>query len=494
MNLAVLERNLSRPHNLSGLGVTYSAPDFGVRLATPAEFALDQKAQADYKAYKATARYAQSFDGWIRGIQKNPQYAALRNEVLRRNLGFTDTHVAVYRAMRNPVTIAAKAKQAGMAAAQAKVRASKIAATQATRYAALCRAVNYGPLEDLEYSTLKLGRTTVGRDVDEPASEKREMRARMYAANRRVKLYALGLGPPASPVGYGGILYWSKELAYKKEVCGSLTPAETAKAIELGNQARAMLSKRAKDKRKSRLKKIVAVAAVVTGAVFLGPAIVSAVKGAVGAGAATGAGASKAGAAAIMKAKAAAVVKTVAVGSKVATAGKVYSGAKAISQLAAKKAASKAVATTILTRAQTLVPKVLDGVNKARTVNALVKGEIPPPPIGLDGNNFKEWGLSLAEQMLEKEMGDKLSDTQRKLAQAEMKNEMDYIAARAQQIADLEARARNLTQIPIQTNPNLSPQIIQMQQAERINGGVDKDMLTMAAVIGIPILAMVVMG
>ena len=250
---------------LGYLGQTYTAPDYGVRLATPAELALQTTFNRDYAAYKAGARYPTSYDGWLRQNQsKYSGFYALRSQILRRNLGFTTSQVQAYRNMRNPQILAAQAKARGMALAQAKVRQTTAADAKRSRYAKLCREFVMPPLADLGYSTLKLGRSTVGMDSDEPASEKREMRARYAAANKAIKLYALGLGPPAVPkYGSGGTLYWNLEIAYKAEVCGrdSLTPAEIARGKELSNQASAMLHKRAKKKRMRKIKKVVAVAA-----------------------------------------------------------------------------------------------------------------------------------------------------------------------------------------------------------------------------------------
>lgn len=461
----------------------YTAPNYGVRLATPAEVAIQKAFDRDYLAYKAGKRYATSYDGWLRqNAAKYSAYVPLRNQVLRNNLGFTQSQVDTYRKRRSPEYQAQlKAQQIAVDAAGA-ARAKKAADEKAARYAALCKAFVMPPLDELSHQTLTYMTTTIGRNVEEPASEKREMRAILARKAKAIKLHALGLGPvPAGGMPTSGpTLYWSPELAYKREVCGSaaLTPAENAKAKELGNKTSAMLHDRAKKKKR---KKLLTIAAIATAA-FAGPAIFAAVKGAAGAGAVAkgGAAAAKIKTATAVT-KAATIAKGGAVAGKIATVGKFTTAAQAAAKLASKQTIAKQAATavakkTLVDRAQTLIPKIVDGVNQTRTVVAIAKGEIPPPPISLEGDSFTEWGMSLAKQKLEKEMGEKMNEAQ----EAEARAYMESIQNRAAQTLPPNYVGQAPQQIDIRVQ--------RAQETQAINDGQDRNTLLIAAAVGVPLL------
>lgn len=328
------------------------------------------------------------------------------------------------------------------------------------RYAELCRRFVMPPLDELEHSTLTIISTSIGRNVEEPASEKRAMRAELRAKSKAIKLAALGLGPV--PRGgmpkFGPTLYWNKELAFKMEVCGSLTAAETAKAKELGNKTTAMLHKRARDKRKSRLKKIAAVAAVAVGAVFLGPMVAGALKGG-GAAAAAGAGKVKAAAVLAKGATAAKVAKGAAVGAKILTASKAAAVVAPLAKGAAKQAATVAAeGASIATQAQELIPKVVKVANNVRTIDAIAHGEVPPPPISIEGSNFTEYASSIGRQLLEKE----IAKNQERLSQAQFAADQREIEA---EIMRLQRQVpRGVPQYPVN---QLAPEVQASMAHER---------------------------
>lgn len=106
----------------------------------------------------------------------------------------------------------------------------------------------------------------------------------------------------------------------------------------------------------------------------------------------------------------------------------------AVSQAAAAgQSASRAA--SIVTKAKAIAPKVVKAVNAARTVEAVANGEMPPPPVELEGDNFKEWGASLAEQYLERrvsERGEQMAEAERALAEQQIRNEMERLQREAQ--------------------------------------------------------------
>jgi hypothetical protein len=122
-------------------------------------------------------------------------------------------------------------------------------------------------------------------------------------------------------------------------------------------------------RRRKAIKKAAAIAAVVVGAVFLGPAIAGALKGA----------AAKIGALGI----------------------------------------GKAVTASI--------PKVVDLANAKQTIDAVRNGEVPPPPISLQGDNFKDYAASVAQSLLQREAAaqqQQVSEAQLELQRQQLVNEI----------------------------------------------------------------------
>jgi hypothetical protein len=180
-----------------------------------------------------------------------------------------------------------------------------------------------------------------------------------------------------------------------------------------------------------KIRKPVVAAAAVVAAVYLGPMVYDKISGAL-------AGASEGGAIAGAGSKAGAVAKA-------GTAATATTGTAAT-------AASKAA----------LFAKVQTGVelyNKANTVNAIIKGEMPPPPISITGSNFTEWAFDEAKGKL-------VEEYQRQLTKKE----------EAQLRAEIEQMQRELAQYippgtPVAPSPELDPaiqqRIAQMQALEK---------------------------
>lgn len=110
----------------------------------------------------------------------------------------------------------------------------------------------------------------------------------------------------------------------------------------------------------------------------------------------------------------------------------------------------------------TLFQKVKAGVevyNKASTANAIIHGELPPPPIGISGSNFTEWAMNIAKKELINAAKDQAMQLgvqyiQRKLTEKE----------EAKLRAEIEAMQAELAKlIPAQTiavpDPDLQPEV-----------------------------------
>jgi hypothetical protein len=195
------------------------------------------------------------------------------------------------------------------------------------------------------------------------------------------------------------------------------------------------LSKRAK--RRKKLKKIAAVAAIVVGAVFLGPMVAGAFK---------------------------AVMAKGAIAGKLAAAGK-----------AAKLAKLAKIATT----AAKVMPKVIQGVNAVRTVAAIRDGEVPPPPIELEGSRFTDYAAAIGTNLAQTELqqqGQAVDERQRALLEADMAAEVRELQYRAG--AELPARSGSL---PMYSLPAVNGDVREAMAASAAGQG---DVLKFAAIAG----------
>lgn len=160
-------------------------------------------------------------------------------------------------------------------------------------------------------------------------------------------------------------------------------------------------------RRRKNLKKAAAIAAIVVGAVFLGPMVAGAFKTLAAKGALAG---------------------------KLAAAGK----AAKIASTAAK-----------------IIPKVVQGVNAARTIAAVRDGEVPPPPITVEGSRFVDYAAAIGTNLVETELqeqGQQVAEQERAVLEERM----------AQQIRLLQGEAvRTLpvstSQVPMYAMPQVSP-------------------------------------
>ena len=193
-----------------------------------------------------------------------------------------------------------------------------------------------------------------------------------------------------------------------------------------------------------KIRKGVVGAVAIVAAVYLGPAALAMVQNgasamtgglipAAGGGAGAGAGAGAAGA---------------------ATAG---GGSSAV-----------AAATTgqkLLTGAKTLVGYV----NKARTIQAIAKGELPPVPIGIGGASFTDWAMIVAKQKIKEEAVDYAMEkgveyVERKMTEKEeskLRAEIEALQREINKITPPEVK-----KMPPEPDPELAKPVLVLQKKE----------------------------
>ena len=97
---------------------------------------------------------------------------------------------------------------------------------------------------------------------------------------------------------------------------------------------------------------------------------------------------------------------------------------------------------TVFSKIKTTANNVLGYVNKARTVDAIVHGELPPPPISIVGNTFTEWAMAVAKEEIVKEAKERavamgMEYVQKKMTEAEERKLREEIEAMQRELAAL---------------------------------------------------------
>lgn len=215
-----------------------------------------------------------------------------------------------------------------------------------------------------------------------------------------------------------------------------------------------------------KIRSKVYIAAGIVAAVFLGPVVIAKVGGMLSQGSAGGAivgAGAKAGAATAITTKAGV---TALVAAKAGTA----------ATIAAKAGLAARAAGYFST-----IQKGIGYVNNARTINAIIQGDMPPPPIAT-GKNFTDWAMNIAKDEIAKTQVEKLS-------------ELDELRMRA----ELEAIQREIDALvprgtPIAPDPNLSPdvrdRIVEMQNIERTREGTNVGAIALAVAVPVGLLLM----
>ena len=142
-----------------------------------------------------------------------------------------------------------------------------------------------------------------------------------------------------------------------------------------------------------KIRKPVVAAVAIVAAIYLGPIVMAKL----GEGAAAGAG----GTAAAAGTEATIAVTGVVGTTTTATATVAVTTAEVASAVVTASQVGSVLATT---------QQVVGYINQARTVAAIVQGEVPPPPIGISGDTFTEWALDIAKEELIKEVEERTGE------------------------------------------------------------------------------------
>ncbi len=202
-----------------------------------------------------------------------------------------------------------------------------------------------------------------------------------------------------------------------------------------------------------KIRKPVVAAVLIVAAIYLGPIVMAKIGEA---GAAEAAGAAAATTAEAGTAITAVAIETATVASTVTT---VASTAGVVT--------TAAEAGSLFKTAQSVV----GWVNKARTVDAIIKGELPPPPISISGGSFTEWAYDLAKEEVIAEAKQRAME----LGQEYMQKDLSK-AEEARIRAEIETMQRELAALlppgtPIMPSPELAADVRQkiaaMQEIER---------------------------
>lgn len=124
---------------------------------------------------------------------------------------------------------------------------------------------------------------------------------------------------------------------------------------------------------------------------------------------------------------------------------------------------------TLFAKIKTSTETALGYVNKARTIEAIAKGELPPPPISIVGNSFREWVTIVAKKELEDaaiekamEMGQEYI-AKKMTAKEEAALQAEIAKMQAELIALMPPDARKM---PPEPNPDLSAHVKRIQAIE----------------------------
>ena len=166
--------------------------------------------------------------------------------------------------------------------------------------------------------------------------------------------------------------HWIKEYTGHSENAAKQFPANDPRHVWQYKSGDAKC-RRPKKSTWVKIRKGVVGAALVVAAVYLGPVILAKVKaiagGAAGATGTTGA----------------------------------TGAATAATTTSAVSTATAIVEATTFQQIQAGSATLLGYINKARTVDAIVKGKLPPPPISIVGSSFRDWAFIVAKEKLQEE-------------------------------------------------------------------------------------------
>lgn len=140
---------------------------------------------------------------------------------------------------------------------------------------------------------------------------------------------------------------------------------------------------------------------------------------------------------------------------------------------------------TLFQRVKAGADTVLTYVNKARTINAIVHGELPPPPIGIAGSSFREWALIVAKEKIIEEAKAKAAELGVEYIQKKM-TEREEAKLRAE-IAEMQRQLEAIVPPDTPMTPDVQvPIVVQKKMVqEKTDSKEINEMLAVAVPLGI---------
>jgi hypothetical protein len=147
---------------------------------------------------------------------------------------------------------------------------------------------------------------------------------------------------------------------------------------------------------------------------------------------------------------------------------------------------------TFFQRVKAGADTVLTYVNKARTIDAIVHGELPPPPIGIAGSSFREWALIVAKEKIIEEAKAKAAELGVEYIQKKM-TEREEAKLRAE-IAEMQRKLEALVPPDTPMRPDAQVPIVVQEKMvqEKSDSAEINDVLSVAVPLGIG--ALLLMG
>ena len=140
---------------------------------------------------------------------------------------------------------------------------------------------------------------------------------------------------------------------------------------------------------------------------------------------------------------------------------------------------------TFFQRVKAGADTVLTYVNKARTINAIVHGELPPPPIGIAGDSFREWAMIVVKDKIIEEAKTKAAELGVEYIQKKM-TEREEAKLRAE-IAEMQRKLLALVppDAPMKPDAQVPIEVQEKMVQEKTDSQDVNDMLSIAVPLGI---------
>lgn len=156
-------------------------------------------------------------------------------------------------------------------------------------------------------------------------------------------------------------------------------------------------------------------------------------------------------------------------------------------------AASKTAETaTFFSKVKSAGNQILGYVNKARTVEAIAKGEIPPPPVSITGSSFREWAFNVAKDELQKEAKERAAELGMEYLQKKMTESEERAIKR-----EIEQLQRELAKFvpentPKAPNPAVPPAVVEKSAELAKHNKKDQDATLAVVAMALPVLVYLV--